>query len=137
DAVRAGLVQPHELPEDVLDVLGRSHAERVNTLVGDLVESSMDRHEIRLSPAVAMALSDFRDLMFDRVYLRDDAQHEQDTAVGIVRSLFMHYLEHSDEIPPEYRRAPGDLPTHVADYIAGMTDRSALKTYERPLLPTA
>src|SRR5205807_11090 len=70
DAVRAGLVQPHELPEDVLDVLGRSHAERVNTLVGDLVESSMDRHEIRLSPAVAMALSDFRDFMFDRVYLR-------------------------------------------------------------------
>ena len=40
-----------------------------------------------------------------------------------------------EEIPAEYHRAPGDLPTRIADYIAGMTDRFALRTYEQLFLP--
>ena len=38
-------------------------------------------------------------------------------------------------MPEEYHRAPGDLATRVADYISGMTDRYALRTYERLFLP--
>jgi dGTPase len=38
-------------------------------------------------------------------------------------------------VPQEYHRAPGDLPTRVADYIAGMTDRYALRIYEQLFLP--
>jgi dGTPase len=53
----------------------------------------------------------------------------------MVRSLFAHYLDHPDEVPQEYHRAPGDLPTRVADYIAGMTDRYALRIYEQLFLP--
>jgi dGTPase len=52
-----------------------------------------------------------------------------------VRALFSHYLEHPEEVPEEYHRAPGDLPTRVADYIAGMTDRYALRAYEQLFLP--
>ncbi len=53
----------------------------------------------------------------------------------MVRALFAHFMDHPDEIPPEYHLAPGDGPTRVADYIAGMTDRYALRTYERIFLP--
>ena len=73
--------------------------------------------------------------MFDRVYLRDEARAEQDKAIGLVRSLFAYYLDHPDQVPAEYHRAPGDLPTRVADYIAGMTDRFALRIYEQLFLP--
>jgi dGTPase len=135
DAIRAGLLEPHELPNDVLAVLGTTHAERVNALVADLVESSADRPDVRLSEPVGEALTAFRQFMFDRVYLRDDAQAEQEKAVGMVRSLFSHYLDHPAEIPEEYHHAPGDLATRVADYIAGMTDRFALRTYQRLFLP--
>ena len=135
DSLRAGVLEQGELPEPILDVLGRTHAERVDRLVADLVSTSDDRPEIALSEPFANALTDFRSFLFDHVYLREEAKAEQEKAVAMVRALFSHYLEHPEEIPPEYHRAPGDLPTRVADYIAGMTDRYAVRTYERLFLP--
>jgi len=135
DAVRAGVLGPEELPEEALRVLGRTHSERIDTLVSDLVESTADDLEVRLSDDVFRALDAMRDFMFERVYLRDEARSEQDKAISLVRTLFAHYLDHPEEVPQEYHRAPGDLPTRVADFIAGMTDRYALRTYERLFLP--
>jgi dGTPase len=135
DAVRAGVLLPGELPPRVLDVLGRTHSERINTLVTDLVTGSEDMPEVGLSPPVFGALDELRDFMFEQVYLRESARAEQEKAIELLRALFGYYLEHPDEVPPEYHQAPGDLPTRVADYIAGMTDRYALRTYERLYLP--
>jgi dGTPase len=135
DAVRAGVIEPTELPDDALGVLGRTHAERVKTLVTDLVNQSEDSPEIRMSDEAFRALDTLRDFLFERVYLRDEARSEQDKAIALVRSLFAHYLDHPDQVPEEYHRAPGDLPTRVADYIAGMTDRYALRVYEQLFLP--
>jgi dGTPase len=135
DAVRAGVLLPGELPARVLDVLGPTHSERINALVTDLVATSDGLPEVSLSPPVFGALDELRDFMFEQVYLRESARAEQEKAIELVRSLFGYYLEHPDEVPPEYHRAPGDLPTRVADYIAGMTDRYALRTYERLFLP--
>jgi dGTPase len=135
DAVRAGVVEPDELPDDAVDVLGETHAERVNTLVTDLVERSGGSPEVGLSDPTFRALDALRDFLFDRVYLRDEARLEQEKAIALVRSLFAHYLDHPEQVPEEYHRAPGDLPTRVADYIAGMTDRYALRVYEQLFLP--
>jgi dGTPase len=135
DAVRAGVLGPEELPEEALLVLGRTHSERINTLVLDLVERTGEGLEVRLSDDAFRALDAMRDFLFERVYLRDEARSEQDKAISLVRTLFAHYLDHPEEVPQEYHRAPGDLPTRVADYIAGMTDRYALRTYEQLFLP--
>jgi dGTPase len=135
DAVRAGVIDPAELPDDALGVLGRTHSDRVKTLVTDLVDRSEDSPEIRMSDEAFRALDTLRDFLFERVYLRDEARSEQDKAIALVRSLFAHYLDHPDQVPEEYHRAPGDLPTRLADYIAGMTDRYALRVYEQLFLP--
>src|SRR5207244_2393464 len=90
DAMRAGVLEVNEIPAPILDVLGRTHAERVDTLVGELVTTSEGRPEIGLSEPVATALTDFRTFMFDHVYLRDDARAEQEKAVAMVRALFSH-----------------------------------------------
>jgi dGTPase len=135
DAVRAGVLEEGELPPEALEVLGRTHSERINTLVTDLVQQSGAGPEVRLSDDVFRALDVMRDFLFDRVYLRDEARAEQDKAIGLVRTLFAHYLDHPNQVPEEYHRAPGDLPTRVADYIAGMTDRFALRVYEQLFLP--
>ena len=135
DAVRAGVLRQDELPSAALDVLGDTHGRRINTLVTDLVTQSEDRPEVRLSPPVFAALDALRDFMFDQVYMREEARGDNEKAVKLIRDLFSHYLEHPDEMPSEYHQAPGDLPTRVADFIAGMTDRYALRTYERLVLP--
>jgi dGTPase len=135
DAVRAGVLEPDELPAEALEVLGWTHGERINTLVTDIVSSSADPPEVRMSDPVFRALDVLRDFLFERVYLRDEARAEQEKAIALVRTLFAYYLDHPDAVPPEYHRAPGDLPTRIADHIAGMTDRYALRTYEQLFLP--
>ena len=135
DAVRAGVLSPGELPAAPLAVLGQTHSDRISTLVTDLVTQSRDQPEIRLSPEVFTALDTLRDFMFEQVYLREGTREDHEKAVKLIRDLFAYYLEHPDQLPAEYHRSPGDLPTHVADHIAGMTDRYALRTYERLFLP--
>src|SRR5215467_9932883 len=122
DAIRAGVLAPDELPSGTVSVLGATHSERINTLVADLVEQSDGKPEVRLSEPVFRALDDLRDFMFAEVYLREGAHEDHDKAVKLLRELFSYFLEHPDELPSEYRAAPGDLATRVADHVAGMTD---------------
>jgi dGTPase len=135
DAVRAGVLTVKELPQGPLGTLGVTHSERINTLVTDLVASSDGKDEVRLSPPVFAALDELRDFMFQQVYMRTGAHDEQEKAIAVVRALFGWFLDHPQELPLEYHRTPGDLTTRVADFIAGMTDRYALRTYEQLFLP--
>ncbi len=135
DAVRAGVLDRDELPRGPIEILGDTHSDRIDTLVLDLVERSSGGPEVLLSDEVFGALDALRDLLFERVYLREGARAEQDKAIALVRALFAYYLDHPEQVPEEYHRAPGDLPTRVADYIAGMTDRFALRMYEQLFLP--
>jgi dGTPase len=135
DAVRAGIIAPADLPPAAAAMLGTEYARRVDTLLLDLVATSEDATEIALSAPVLEALDRLRGFLFERVYLRTEAQEEHQKAIGVVRSLFAYYRDHPQDVPPEYLAAPGDPATRVADYIAGMTDRFALRTYKRIFLP--
>jgi dGTPase len=135
DAIRAGVLGPEELPAGPARVLGEDHQRRIDTLVRDLVATSEGQPQVQLSAPVFAALDELRDFMFAEVYLREGARADHERAMKILRDLFRYFLEHPDELPDEYHRAPGDPPTRVADYIAGMTDRFALRTYERLFLP--
>jgi dGTPase len=135
DALRAGVLELSELPGGPVDTLGSTPSERIDTLVRDLIDESEGKAEVSLSPPIFAALDELRDFMFEQVYMREGARAEHEKATRLVRELFRHFLEHPDELPAEYHRAPGDAPTRVADYISGMTDRYALRTYERLFLP--
>jgi dGTPase len=50
----------------------------------------------------------------------------------IVSDLFGVFIEEPDLLPPDYQgRAVGDKPRAIADYIAGMTDRYAIREHRR------
>jgi dGTPase len=135
DALRAGIIAEADLPASATEVLGHSSSERIGTLVDDIVASTGDRPEIRMSAEVFRALDELRDFMFERVYMRAEAAEEQEKAIGVIRALVEYYVAHHDEIPREYAQAPGEPVDRVIDYIAGMTDRFAMRTYERLFLP--
>jgi dGTPase len=135
DAIRAGLLTEDDLPAEATDVLGRTHGDRIETLVADIIHTTDDGPEVRMSGGVFAALDALRDFMFDRVYLRAEAAAEQEKAVQVIRTLVQHHLDHPDQIPEEYASGPGDVADRVVDYVAGMTDRYALRTYERLFLP--
>ncbi len=135
DSVRAGVLDEGELPAEAVKVLGPTHSDRIDTLVADLVAHSDDRDEVGLSPEVFAALDTLRDFMFSEVYLRESARGDHERATKLIRDLFSHFLDHPGELPREYHEASGDPSTRVADFISGMTDRYAIRTYERLFLP--
>ena len=74
-----------------------------------------------------------------RAFLRDDFYRHyrlirmSRKATRFIESLFNEYLADPRQLPPTDLRHNGDAPLQrtVCDYIAGMTDRYALREYER------
>jgi dGTPase len=114
DAVRFGILDPSDLPQDDIALLGDSGSRRVDALVHDLVENSERVGDIAQSPEVGGAMLALRSFMFDRVYLGPHAQLEQERARAAIRRIFDHLV------------AGGEEPEQIVDFIAGMTDRFAL-----------
>jgi dGTPase len=80
---------------------------------------------------------DLRSFLFDHVYLSPDAKAEEPKAYGVVQTLFTHYLANTDDLPEDERPADEEhLVQAVTDYVSGMTDRFAIRTYERLMIPS-
>jgi dGTPase len=129
DALRAGIISEGDLPAAEIGLLGPTGAKRVDTLVQDMVERSRAAGDIEQSDEVGGAMLRLRKFMFDRVYLGAEARGEQERAREALRALFDHYLEHPEEVPAPDRDA--DPLQRVTDYLAGMTDRFCISTYEK------
>ncbi|MBI4728175.1 MAG: deoxyguanosinetriphosphate triphosphohydrolase [Acidobacteria bacterium] len=129
DAVRAGLIAWSDVPEPVASVLGRTHAERISTLVTAVVEASSGRPEVAMSAAVLEQMHALRRFLFESVYLAPETLPDRERAARVLRDLFDRYAAHPDALPGEFRAVPGDVPARVVDYIAGMTDEFALRAH--------
>jgi dGTPase len=129
DALRAGVLDPRDLPADAIGVLGETGSARIDALVGDLVEHSAAAGDIVQGDEAGPAMDRLRTFMFDHVYLGPVARREHVKVHNVVRSLFAHYAALPDEIPDGGGVAGADLPQRVTDWLAGMTDRFCLRAY--------
>ncbi len=137
DAIRGGVITEDDLPAEATSVLGHTHAERITTMVNDLVVTTTLSPHAGMSDRVYKAMMDLRSFMFDRVYLSPSAKSEEPKAYGVVQTLFEHYLAEPDDLPDDERPADeSQLVQAVVDYVAGMTDRFAIRTFERLKIPT-
>jgi dGTPase len=114
DAVLFGILDPTDLPQDEVALLGERGSRRIDALVHDLVESSQAAGDIVQSEEVGNAMLALRTFMFERVYLGPHARLEQERARATIRRIFEHLA------------ADGQEPERIVDFIAGMTDRFAL-----------
>jgi len=145
DAIRARMVRSEDLPALVVNRLGRSHAERINSLVEDVVGTSRQnlqapvagRQVIEMSAETLDATDQLRRFLFERVYEPINDQPSTKHAVRIVQSLFAHYVENPDELPAVIAPAISgeSLERRVADVVCGMTDRYAIRCYEQLFMP--
>jgi len=136
DALRAGVLYEEDIPEQYTEVLGRTSAFRINTLITDMVTQSEGQNRILMTPAVKEAMDGLRRFMFENVYLAKRSLPEEPRAKQVVNALFFHYLDNPDEVPAEcYIVADHNQVQAVIDYLAGMTDRFALREYDRIFVP--
>jgi dGTPase len=121
DAMRAGILTNEMLPEETVQVLGSSHAKRIQKMVSDLVKTSTDQDEIGVSDEVFEAMAITRKFLFDEFYLGRVGAATQAAVETILGTLLSH---HAPEASKESERIA------AVDYVAGMTDRFAVRAYE-------
>lgn len=137
DSIRAGIIVKEDLPRESVDILGEEHGSRIHNMIVDVISNSMDSPHVKMSSEVGVATEKLRDFMFERVYMNSEAQEQGKKAMHIVEGLFEYFLEHVEELPSEYLcfiEVYGKEQV-VCDYIAGMTDRYAIKMYEKLFIP--
>ena len=137
DAERAGLLTEADLPLGPCQVLGHGSAARIATMVEDVAGTSAATGDVAMSAAIWQALMELRSFLQENLYHQGDAKSEEPKAERVVQSLFDYYLSHLYEVPDEYRRHDDPHDIQVADYLASMTDRYAIRAYEELNVPRA
>src|SRR5215218_1768149 len=133
DALRAGVLAVEDLPAHEISVLGDTGSDRIDTLVHDLVEHSEAAGDIVQGDAVGGAMLRLRSFMFQNVYMAEGPRQEHARIERVLRGLFDWFCEHPEELPPGVDGA--SLADRVIDYLAGMTDRFAIRAWTDRAVP--
>ncbi len=135
DAMRAGILTPTDFPNAALQAFGEPGREWVATMIQAVVDESYRQSTIAMEPSKLAAMQELRTFMFENVYLRPEVENQRRRAKQIVRELVTYYLEHMSELPESYQHPESDDLTQVMDFVAGMTDRYAIRRHDELFRP--
>jgi dGTPase len=135
DAMRAGVLVQDDIPDSVLNAFGDPGREWVASMVQAVIDESYRQSKIVMEPTKLAAMHELRAFMFESVYLRPEVANQQRRAKEIVRDLVLYYLEHAEELPESYQHPEADDLTQVIDFVAGMTDRYAIRSHDELFRP--
>jgi dGTPase len=130
DAVRAGILEPEDLPVEVRQVVGSRRSEQVGAFVLAVLDAIDRTGHVGMTEPSAGALATFRDFNFERIYLRPAAQRQAERVVRLLQGLVDHFADAPRRLPePEAITVEPGSPEAAAlavRYVSGMTDRFAL-----------
>ncbi len=148
DALRADMLKPGDLPEHLRKVVGDRASQRINSMVSDLIMTTLahDDGKLHLSALMNDTITELRSFLYDHVYRNCRVHNEFEKAQRIIRDLYGYFLEH--EFPDHglascccrldpVKSVEEEQQRHrqVCDFIAGMTDRYALALYNQIFMP--
>ena len=137
DSTRAGLLSAADLPKEPVRLLGASSSARIGTLVKDVVTETLKGglSEIRMSDAVLQAMLDLRSFLFDAVYENSLATVEFKKAEDILSGLWEKVRERPGQFLDSRTLENEGLDAAARDFVAGMTDRYAVRLFEQLFIP--
>ena len=137
DAARAGVLNPDSLPPSAVEVLGRTSSARIGAMVKDVVEQSLacGLESLRMSEPGLQALLDLRAFMFEHVYENETATAEFAKATGVLGGLWERVREQPEAWLDRRTLEREGLDAAARDFLAGMTDRYAVRLFEELFIP--
>ncbi len=139
--MRAGIVRDEEVPAAAQRAFGQHHKDRIATMVIDVIEATLATGlaAIAMTPARLDALAELRAFMYERVYENPEVHGELEKAEKVLTELWEHFHRREEEFRARFwpKGVPQSEPAWrgIADFIAGMTDRYALRLYHDLFLP--
>ncbi len=135
DATRAGVMCEEDIPLEIRKALGFSKSDRINTMVRNVVENSVDT--IQFSPDIQQPFDELHAFMFEKVYTNPVCKGEETKAMDVIIRLYDYLLDKPEKIPEAYNYIIEQEGVHQAacDYIAGMSDRYLVSVYKNIFIP--
>ena len=131
DALRAGVLSLDSFPGDVRSRFGAPGRGWIGAMITAVIDESIAAGSVSMEPETLAVMNQLREFMFATVYLSDEQRAHQQPAIELIRALVDHYAANRDELPPDFDDPADDPVACAVDYVAGMTDRFAIATYER------
>ncbi|MBR3397694.1 MAG: deoxyguanosinetriphosphate triphosphohydrolase [Lachnospiraceae bacterium] len=138
DAIRAGVITEEDIPLELKKLLGSTCRERLNTLVLDIVNRSMNRPHIKQTRTMEQGYNELRTLMFRKVYFTGAAKKENPKVDRMLTEMYRYYIKNPFDMAYEYTALilKGEpVEKVVCDYISGMTDQYAIHIFEELFIP--
>ena len=143
DAIRLGKLDKNEIPDSIKNILGDTNKNIVNAIITDIIESSIGKDSISMSPAIYEAVRDLKDFNYTHIYDKANTVEEKehikemfntvaDTVLAQVKAndrsakIYKTFLNNMN---PDYLESTTPE-RKVIDYIAGMTDYYFTQEYE-------
>ena len=135
DAIHAGIVAPNDLPEEIVDVCGRTRRQQLNTFVLAVVRAVEEHGEVAMPPKEATALAALRIFNYERIYVRPESLAQSRAVIEVLRALVEYYTDRPDLMPDgrEIAAKSNAAVRAAVTYVAGMTDRYAFDMAVRHL----
>lgn len=135
DAVRAGVLDPDILPRDCTAVLGTTKSARITTMINSILRNSDGN--VRVGTEENEAFLALRDFMYATVYVDKNAKREEQKVDKVIGELYDYYLNHIDRMSNFYVQLAYQegRDRAVTDYISGMSDEFAIRTFEELFVP--
>lgn len=137
DAIRGNVIKADQIPKQCVQLFGKTIGERIDSMVKDIVQHSRDSDCIVMSQEFSDAMDRLRNFMFEYVYVDSIAKKEEKKAENMLEYLYDFFYKNEGYIEEEYVSIGEEVPKDriICDYIAGMTDRYAVKIFEKYLVP--
>lgn len=118
------------LSAQVYDVIDRTRQGLQESAPQSVDDVRVCRTLVAFSADMRAGSDALKQFLREALYRHPQVQGTTDRARQVVKDLFVHYMQHPDDLPDGHAGKPS-LTRRVADYVAGMTDRFALKDHVR------
>jgi dGTPase len=162
DGIKAGLIKKNDLPSDISRELGADNGKIIGCFVNDIIANSIDKDAIIMSNGVLELMNKLKEFNYSRIYNHPEVEAKAKKSDHVITLLFNKLVEILKEtdfgknhtlVSAIVKEAPGmDVFFHfirntnyteetaswriACDYIAGMTDLFAQRTYIQLFVPT-
>jgi dGTPase len=162
DALKAGIIKKAEVPARIVKNLGVENGRIIGCFVNDTIANSMDKDVIEMSGEVFELMKQLKEFNYERIYRNPEVMRKSAKAGSIIELLF-HELDKIYRVSGRgrdvsyIRKLVRDAPLMevffhfirntnytdrtpswrvVTDYLAGMTDLFAERTFGQLFLPS-
>ena len=137
DAIDGGFITEDDLPKGAVALLGNTSRQRINSMLSSILRASDGKNTVEMEKEYADATMELRTYLFKNVYNDKTFRDEETRADRMLTALYEYYMKTPENLPDFYkdRLEFEDVDVVLCDYISGMSDMYAVKTFSEIFIP--